>query len=135
MRLSLFLARVVPIVIVMIAVYAMPSAAVAHPGHESSVTADASQAGTETEVSLAGASDEEQVLKEPGERASARSADKLPCNGGCCSGGSSCCAPAVENPTAYLTNSDRRTSIVRAPTSVFSGVDPNLFRRPPKFFL
>ncbi len=135
MRLSVFLARVVPIVIVMIAVYAMPSAALAHPGHESSGTADAYRASTETEVSLSGASAKEPALEETGERASAKSTEKVPCNGGCCSAGSSCCAPAVENPTAYLTIADRRTAIVRAPTSVFSGVDPNLFRRPPKFFV
>jgi hypothetical protein len=137
MRLPLSLTRILGAVIVLIAVYAMPSTAFAHQGHEAVVSTTAS-ATAAAEVSAA-PHEMAVIAGKPGsDRASGQlsrqATDNAPCSGGCCSAGSSCCVPAIGNSSAHLERGDRGKVLVAAAAAVFGGVDPNLFGRPPRFF-
>ena len=134
MRLPLFLTRILGAVIVMIAVYAMPSAAFAHQRHGAEVASASPIAAAESTASAEAEGTEAQPSERSGQQASRDPADKRPCNAVCCSGGSSCCAPAIDNCSFGLGSPPRVRTLVLAPVAVFGAVDPNLFRRPPRSF-
>ena len=126
MRMDLQLIRLLGAAIVMIAVYAMPSAALAHEAHDAAA------------ISVAVADDTSEARSslpaEGVDLASRRDVPDVPCNAACCSGGSSCCAPAIGHVShnADLPQTGQLRAL--APSPVFGGVDPNGFRRPPRTF-
>lgn len=136
MRLPLPLTRILGAAIVMIAVYAMPSAAFAHQGHGTDVSAASSIASAENTASVEGSNAAEaQPSGRTAQQASRQPADERPCNAVCCTGGASCCAPAIDTSSSGLDSPQRVRTLVLPRAAVFGGVDPNLFRRPPRSFV
>ena len=132
MRMDLQLIRLLGAAIVMIAVYAMPSAALAHQNHEA---APVSMTASDKATASDDRSEETSSLPaEAVELASQQDAAEIAVQCPCCSGGSSCCAPAISNTSHNVDLPPVGHLRALAPNPVFGGVDPNGFRRPPRTF-
>lgn len=145
MNLDRQLARLMAVVIVMIAAYVWPSAAEAHEGHvhpqHSAVVSytpaasPAVPAAIAETVSAAAVKAEPAVLAAVAAKAGAQTPAERPCNGVCCSMGMSCCAPALIPDVSPVSVPEMSGVRPIAPeTRAFASITLEALPKPPKSF-
>jgi hypothetical protein len=133
------LAALIWVAIVTIAVQLLPTVAFAHAGHSHArdliSTGDRGNADDATPLN---AKDIEHGVAEiavAGVDAAGSAVPSATCNGGCCSSGFSCCAPAMlSEPVARLPVPLSGLTLVRSAAPMRPGVDPETLPKPPKSF-
>ena len=145
MNLDRQLARLMAVVIVMIAAYVWPSAAEAHEGHAHpqhsavvSYTPAASPAVPATigeTVSAAAVKAEPAVFAAVAAMAGAQTPAERPCNGVCCSTGMTCCVPGLIPDISPVSIPEMTGVRPAAPgTPAFASITLEALPKPPKSF-
>lgn len=127
------LVRLCGIAIFLIVMQLAPTAAQAHEGHQARVSAvgagvSAADAKAEPQAAAVKPAGEEEAFVEPANGVS----DERPCNGGCCSGGTPCCASGIETQQQIMGWAGCSAPGPLGATPVLAGLQPEAIRRPPR---
>jgi hypothetical protein len=127
------------VAIVAIAIQLLPTVALAHAGHSHARDLiSTGDRGNADDATPSKAKDTEHGVAEiavAGVDADGSAVPSATCNGGCCSSGFSCCAPAMlSEPVAHGPILLSGRTPVRSAAPMRPGVDPETLPKPPKSF-
>lgn len=132
------LVRLLGAAIVMIAAYLLPSDASAHGNHDATpkvTTEIASSSESGAAPNTVAVSEDATPKKHDANRVLARAEADKPCNLGCCSGASPCCAPGLSEVDVETHSLDSVSRVsFNISTETLPGQSPEAPPRPPRTF-